>query len=124
MQAFSLLQPTSAGDAIPAAQAHGTKYIAGGSDLMQLMKANVEGPDRLGGPEKLQLTGIRTDSGGLRLEAMARMSDVAAPPAVQQRWPVISAALLASASPQVRNMGTIGGNLLQRTRCSYFRDTG
>lgn len=124
MQAFSLLQPTSTGDAIAAAQAHGTKYIAGGSDLMQLMKDNVEAPDQLVDLEKLQLTGIRTDSGGLRLEAMARMSDVAAHPAVQQHWPVISAALLASASPQVRNMGTIGGNLLQRTRCSYFRDTG
>jgi xanthine dehydrogenase YagS FAD-binding subunit len=55
---------------------------------------------------------------------MARMSDVAAHPAVRERWPVISEALLASASPQVRNMGTIGGNLLQRTRCGYFRDTG
>ena len=61
---------------------------------------------------------------GLRLEAMARMSDVAAHPDVRAHWPVISQALLASASPQVRNMGTIGGNLLQRTRCGYFRDTG
>ncbi len=55
---------------------------------------------------------------------MARMSDVAAHPAVREGWPVISEALLASASPQIRNMGTMGGNLLQRTRCGYFRDTG
>jgi xanthine dehydrogenase YagS FAD-binding subunit len=64
------------------------------------------------------------DKSGLRLEAMARMSDVAAHPVVRERFPVISQALLASASPQIRNMGTMGGNLLQRTRCGYFRDTG
>src|SRR5262249_7179286 len=67
---------------------------------------------------------IQADASGLRLEAMARMSDVAAHPDVRTRWPVIAQALEASASPQVRNMGTIGGNLLQRTRCGYFRDPG
>ncbi len=60
----------------------------------------------------------------MRLEPLARMSDVAAHPAVVRDWPVLSQALLASASPQIRNMGTMGGNLLQRTRCGYFRDTG
>ncbi len=78
-----------------------------------------------GGPgEFVGLSGIETDASGLRLEAMARMSDVAAHPDVRAGWPAISQALQASASPQVRNMGTIGGNLLQRTRCGYFRDTG
>jgi xanthine dehydrogenase YagS FAD-binding subunit len=91
---------------------------------MQLIKDNVEAPDNLIDLEQLKLTGIRADANGLRLEAMARMSDVAAHPDVRQHFPVISEALLASASPQVRNMGTIGGNLLQRTRCGYFRDTG
>jgi xanthine dehydrogenase YagS FAD-binding subunit len=124
MQAFNLLQPGALDDAIAVAQAQGTKYIAGGSDLMQLMKDNVEVPTHLVDLEGVGLSDIDADAGGLRLGAMARMSDVAAHPVVRERWPVISEALLASASPQVRNMGTIGGNLLQRTRCSYFRDTG
>ena len=124
MQSFQLVRPGSVDAAVAAAAAHGTKYIAGGSDLMQLMKDGVEAPDRLVDLEPLPLTGIRVESGGLRLEAMARMSDVAAHPAVRERFPVISQALLASASPQIRNMGTMGGNLLQRTRCGYFRDTG
>lgn len=124
MQSFSLQQPGSIADAIAAAQAQSSKYIAGGSDLMQLMKDNVEVPAQLVDLESVGLARIHADGSGLRLEAMARMSDVAAHPAVRERWPVISEALLASASPQVRNMGTIGGNLLQRTRCSYFRDIG
>lgn len=124
MQAFTLHRPHSAADAVNAAQSPGSKYIAGGSDLMQLMKDNVELPTRLVDLDHVGLTGIHADDKGLRLEAMARMSDVAADPRVRQHWPVISEALLASASPQVRNMGTIGGNLLQRTRCGYFRDTG
>ena len=66
----------------------------------------------------------RSDDTSLRIGAMARMSDIATHRAVREGWPVISEALLASASPQVRNMGTLGGNLLQRTRCGYFRDTG
>ena len=124
MQAFSIHRPHSAVDAIAAAQSQGSKYIAGGSDLMQLMKDNVEAPTRLVDLEHVGLTGIRNDGKGLRLEAMTRMSDVASHPAVRERWPVISEALLGSASPQVRNMGTIGSNLLQRTRCGYFRNTG
>lgn len=124
MQAFTLMQPASIDAAVADAEASGTKYIAGGSDLMQLMKDNVEAPTHLIDLEPLPLTAIRADSSGLRLEAMARMSDVAAHPAVLEGWPVISEALLASASPQVRNMGTMGGNLLQRARCGYFRDPG
>lgn len=124
MQSFSLLQPNNIDEAIAAAQTAGTKYIAGGSDLMQLMKDNVEVPTQLVDLEVIGSSDITADASGLRLAALARMSDVAAHPEVRQRWPVISEALLASASPQVRNMGTIGGNLLQRTRCSYFRDTG
>jgi xanthine dehydrogenase YagS FAD-binding subunit len=124
MQAFTLLQPNALDDAIAAAQARDTKYIAGGSDLMQLMKDNVEVPTQLVDLEAIGPAHIQVDASGLHLGAMARMSDVAVHPAVRERWPVVSEALLASASPQVRNMGTIGGNLLQRTRCSYFRDTG
>ncbi len=124
MQAFSLSQPASIDAATEAARNGGTKYIAGGTDLLQLMKDDVETPTRLIDLEALPLSGIRVGPEGLRLEAMARMSDVAAHPAVREGWPVVSEALLASASPQVRNMGTMGGNLLQRTRCGYFRDTG
>ena len=87
MQAFNLLQPSALDDAIAAAQAQGTKYIAGGSDLMQLMKDNVEVPTQLVDLEGLGLSDIHADAGGLRLGAMARMSDVAAHPAVRERWP-------------------------------------
>ena len=124
MQEFVLLRPVSPQDAATAAAENGTKYIAGGTDLLQLMKDNVESPQRLVDLEAVGLTDIEADSASLRLGAMARMSDIAAPRAVREGWPVISEALLASASPQVRNMGTLGGNLLQRTRCGYFRDTG
>jgi xanthine dehydrogenase YagS FAD-binding subunit len=124
MQEFTFVQPGSPQDAIAAASAKGAKYIAGGTDLLQLMKDDVESPAQLVDLEPVGLSDIETDADGLRLGAMARMSDVAAHHAVRQDWPVISEALLASASPQVRNMGTIGGNLLQRTRCGYFRDTG
>ena len=124
MQAFYLAQPTLLDDALAVANASDTKFIAGGTDLMQLLKDNVETPAQLVDLERIGLTGIRVDGSGLHMEAMARMSDVAAHPDVRTRWPVIAQALEASASPQVRNMGTIGGNLLQRTRCGYFRDTG
>ena len=124
MQAFYLAQPTVLIDALAIANSPDTKFIAGGTDLMQLMKDNVETPAQLVDLEHVGMTAIQADRISLRLEAMARMSDVAAHPEVRERWPVIAQALEASASPQVRNMGTIGGNLLQRTRCGYFRDTG
>jgi len=124
MQAFSLLHPADAKAAVNAAAAAGTKYIAGGTDLLQLAKDNVETPDRLVDLEALNLSRIDARPDHLHLEALARMSDVGEHPAVVKGWPVLSQALLASASPQIRNMGTVGGNLLQRTRCGYFRDTG
>src|SRR4051794_29581640 len=124
MQAFTLTRPPSLEVAIEAAASPGARYIAAGTDLLQLAKDNVEAPVRLVDLEPLPLAQIQVTDDTLRLGAMARMSDVAENAAVQQRWPVISQSLLASASPQVRNMGTIGGNLLQRTRCGYFRDTG
>jgi xanthine dehydrogenase YagS FAD-binding subunit len=124
MQAFHLAQPKSLDAALAAANARDARFIAGGTDLMQLMKDNVEAATQLVDLEHVGLSRIQVERSGLRLEAMARMSDVAAHPEVRAHWPVISQALEASASPQVRNMGTIGGNLLQRTRCGYFRDTG
>jgi len=124
MQAFMLVHPSSAQAAVAAASQDRAKYIAGGTDLLQLAKDNIETPTRLVDLEPLGLSGIHVGAKGLHLEPLARMSDVAAHPEVVKGWPVLSQALLASASPQVRNMGTMGGNLLQRTRCGYFRDTG
>src|SRR5215218_4016003 len=100
------------------------EYIAGGTDMVQLLQENVRRPERL-----VSLAGLlddRIDVGpqGLRLGAAATMAEVAAHPAVVERFPVITEALLNSASPQVRNQATMGGNLLQRTRCPYFRDVG
>lgn len=124
MQAFSLTTPADLDAAVASATTQGSRYIAGGTDLLQLLKDNVETPTNLVDLEPLELSGITADDKALRLGSMARMSDVAAHPEVRQRWPLLSQALLASASPQIRNMGTMGGNLLQRTRCGYFRDTG
>jgi xanthine dehydrogenase YagS FAD-binding subunit len=124
MQAFTLTTPSDLKSAIAAASQLRAKYIAGGTDLLQLAKDNVETPTGLVDLEALPMAGIQAGADGLHLEPLARMSDVAAHPAVVQGWPVLSQALLASASPQIRNMATMGGNLLQRTRCGYFRDTG
>jgi xanthine dehydrogenase YagS FAD-binding subunit len=124
MQAFTLTYPADRNAAVVAGSKAGAKYIAGGTDLLQLAKDNVETPTQLVDLEPLGMAGIHIGGGDLRLEPLARMSDVAAHPEVVKGWPVLSQALLASASPQIRNMGTMGGNLLQRTRCGYFRDTG
>src|SRR5829696_8766198 len=101
-----------------------TEYIAGGTDMVQLLQENVRQPERL-----VSLAGLldnRIDVGplGLRLGAAATMAEVAAHPIVVEQFPIIAEALLNSASPQVRNQATMGGNLLQRTRCPYFRDVG
>ena len=124
MQAFTLIHPSDTRTAVAAASQTRSKYIAGGTDLLQLAKDDVETPTRLVDLEALGMAGIHPRADGLHLEPLARMSDVAAHPEVVKRWPVLSQALLASASPQIRNMGTMGGNLLQRTRCGYFRDIG
>src|SRR5690348_16090470 len=109
-----------------AAQNPGVEFVAGGTDMLQLLKDDVRRPTRL--VDLTALSGLSdvssAASGGLRIGALARMADVAEHPEVRGSYPVISQALLASASPQVRNMATIGGNLLQRTRCPYFRDVG
>jgi xanthine dehydrogenase YagS FAD-binding subunit len=123
MQTFALMRPSSTNQAVTTWR-DGDAFIAGGTDLMQLMKNDVVSPKRLIDLEGLDLRGISVSGGVLRLGALATMAEVAAHPDVVREWPVLSQALLLSASPQVRNMGTVGGNLLQRTRCGYFRDTG
>jgi xanthine dehydrogenase YagS FAD-binding subunit len=114
MRPFELTAPTTVEDAIAAP---GT-FLAGGTTLVDLMKLNVLTPQQVLDINDLPLRGIDT-SEGLRFGALERMSDIAAHPDV---YPVISRALLASASQQLRNMASIGGNLMQRTRCGYFRD--
>lgn len=100
------------------------EYIAGGTDIVQLLQEYVRRPDRLVSLAGLLDDTIEVGPQGLRLGGAATMAEVAAHPGVIEQFPVISEALLESASPQVRNQATMGGNLLQRTRCPYFRDIG
>jgi|SRR5579862_7748483 len=117
-----------ADDAATAIAAHASDphlaFIAGGTDLLGLIKDRAALPKHLldinGLPEMAHIEA--GPDGGLRIGALARMSDVAADQAVRRRFPVIAEALLSSASGQLRNMASIGGNLMQRTRCAYFRD--
>ena len=100
------------------------KFIAGGTNLLDLMKENVERPNRLIDINRLPLAEIRPGpDGGLRLGALVTNTDVAYHPEVERRYPLVSKAILSGASQQLRNMATTGGNLMQRTRCVYFYDT-
>jgi xanthine dehydrogenase YagS FAD-binding subunit len=101
-----------------------SEYIAGGTDMVQLLQEYVRRPNQLVSLAGLLDSTIELGSQGLRIGAAATMADVAAHRAVSEQFPLISGALLNSASPQVRNQATMGGNLLQRTRCPYFRDVG
>ncbi|PWE27594.1 molybdopterin dehydrogenase [Pararhodobacter marinus] len=100
----------------------GAAFIAGGTNLLDLMKLQVMTPERLVDISRLGLDRIEDDGDGLRIGATVTNSDLAADPRVRRRWPVLSRALLAGASGQLRNKATTGGNLLQRTRCPYFYD--
>jgi xanthine dehydrogenase YagS FAD-binding subunit len=113
---------TKAAD-IPAAVAAGGRYLAGGTTLVDLMRETVERPETLVDIAALPLRDITTTAGGgLRIGALVRMSEAAANQKVRSAYPVVSEALELSASAQLRNMATIGGNIMQRTRCTYFRD--
>ncbi|WP_440580275.1 FAD binding domain-containing protein [Streptomyces sp. PT19] len=99
------------------------RYLGGGTNLVDLMKAGVERPAHLVDVRELPLDGIEiTPEGGLRVGATVTNSDLAAHPEVRRRYPALAQAVLAGASGQLRNMATVGGNLLQRTRCGYFTD--
>jgi xanthine dehydrogenase YagS FAD-binding subunit len=99
------------------------RFIAGGTNILDLMKDDVERPPLLVDINALGLRTIEQRPGGIYIGALARMSDIAAHPLVRSAFPVIAVALEESASPQLRNMASIGGNVMQRTRCPYFRDT-
>jgi xanthine dehydrogenase YagS FAD-binding subunit len=129
MIAFDYVSASDLDGAIRDGAATATRFIAGGTTLVDLMKLGVENPSRV-----IDLNPLRrrddslsrvTDltNGGIRLGALAHMSDVAWDDRVKERFPLVSQALLLAASGQVRNMATMGGNILQRTRCPYFRDT-
>src|SRR5260370_10943367 len=125
MHPFTFSRATHLAAAISAhAQDPQLAFIAGGTDLIGLMKDRAIVPDRL-----LDINGLADMSrievlpdGGLRIGALARMSDVAADAEVRRRFPVIAESLLFAASGQLRNMASMGGNIMQRTRCAYFRD--
>ena len=121
MLPFALGKAHSADEAIAAAAAGG-RYIAGGTTLIDLMREEVERPERLIDINALPLGGVRVEGGGdLVIGALARMAEVAAHPDVLRLQPLIAESLIEGASPQLRNMASIGGNLLQRVRCPYFR---
>jgi xanthine dehydrogenase YagS FAD-binding subunit len=127
MQPFDYQRATQPQAAIQAiARADQSKFLAGGTNLVDLMKNGVEKPAHIIDINQISALAIiePLPGGALRLGAMARNSDTANHPLVRQNYPLLSQAILAGASPQLRNLATNGGNLLQRTRCAYFMDAG
>jgi xanthine dehydrogenase YagS FAD-binding subunit len=121
---FQYSRAANAHDALIQASRPGTAFLAGGTDLLQLWKAGATTPAAVVDISRLPLDRVEFIDGQLSLGALARLSDVATHPDVTRYHPLIAEAILASASGQIRNMATVGGNLLQRTRCSYFRKEG
>ncbi|MCG7348072.1 FAD binding domain-containing protein [Sphingomonas sp. ACRSK] len=125
MKPFQYARATTPEDAARAGAAEGTKFIAGGTNLLDLMKLQVETPEQIVDISRLDLNQVEeTEDGGLRIGALVPNADLAAHPLVRQRYEALSRALLAGASGQLRNKASTGGNLLQRTRCYYFYETG
>jgi xanthine dehydrogenase YagS FAD-binding subunit len=125
MMPFAYQRAQSVADAVRLGAAPGAHFLGGGTNLVDLAKGGVVQPLLLVDVSRLPLADVAAaPDGGVRIGAMARNSDVANHPLIRARWPLLSLALLAGASPQLRNMATVGGNLLQRTRCPYFYDIG
>ncbi|WP_369201393.1 xanthine dehydrogenase family protein subunit M [Streptomyces sp. PU-14G] len=125
MKEFTYERARDVGGAVAALDADPqARYLAGGTNLVDLMKAGVERPGQLVDVRALPLDRIEsTDEGGLRIGATVTNSDLAVHPEIRRRYPALAQAVLEGASGQLRNMATVGGNLLQRTRCAYFTDT-
>jgi xanthine dehydrogenase YagS FAD-binding subunit len=124
MNPFSYQRATAPEEAIHAAAAHNAKFLGGGTNLIDLMKDGVEHPTTLIDINRLDLTQVTTTpGGGVMIGALVRNSDLANHEMIRRNYPLLSQGLLSGASPQLRNMATTGGNLLQRTRCYYFMDT-
>jgi xanthine dehydrogenase YagS FAD-binding subunit len=123
MEMFTYTKAAEVPQALQAAAQPQAKFIAGGTTLLDLMKLNVERPNQLVDINLLPLSQVeKLPGGGLKIGALVRNSDLAHDPTVQSDYSVLSQALLSGASAQLRNMATTGGNLLQRTRCMYFRN--
>jgi xanthine dehydrogenase YagS FAD-binding subunit len=123
MRELTYVRPADATDAIRQGEDGGSKYLGGGTNLVDLMREAVEAPSAV-----IDVTGLsseinETDDGELLIGAAARNTAVAEHAVVRTRYPMLTRAIVAGASPQIRNMATVGGNLLQRTRCAYFYDT-
>ncbi len=125
MRPFTYERAADAASAVKAAvEVPGARFLAGGTNLIDLMKLQIETPAHLIDVSRLPLARIEdTADGGLSIGAMATNSQVAADPRVRARYPVLVQAIVAGASPQLRNKASVAGNLLQRTRCAYFYDT-
>lgn len=123
MNRFDYVRPTTVEEAVRAiGSAANARFIAGGTNLVDLMKYNVERPERLVDITRLPLEAIEERDGGLGIGALVTNATVAYDERIQSRYPLLSSAILAGASGQLRNAATTGGNLLQRTRCYYFYD--
>lgn len=127
MEAIAYERATNIADAVRAARDPGTAFIGGGTNLLDLMKGGIARPIKLVDITRLHGDGLDTigtlPDGGIRIGALVRNSDAADHPIVRERYPLLTQALVAGASAQLRNMATVGGNLMQRTRCGYFYDT-
>jgi xanthine dehydrogenase YagS FAD-binding subunit len=125
MKTFDYFRPATISDAVAAAAQPGAAYLAGGTNLLDLMKGGITRPDRL--VDVTHLSGLdrieRLPDGGVRIGALVRNADLAHDPDFARSYPAIAEALLSGASAQLRNAATVAGNLLQRTRCGYFYDT-
>lgn len=123
MKQFQYTRPATQYSVLEAIARPGSKIIAGGTNLVDLMKRGVMAPDKLIDINGLSLKHISPVKGGLHIGALALNSTVSENQLVLQKFPLLSMALKAGASPQLRNMATVGGNMMQRTRCTYFYDT-
>lgn len=124
MRPFSYLRTTDASAAARAVAANPqAKFLAGGTNLLDLMKEDVERPTQLVDVSRLKLTEIKPARGGVSIGALATNTETANNPLIRNNYPLLTQAIVAGASGQIRNMATNGGNLLQRTRCQYFYDT-
>jgi xanthine dehydrogenase YagS FAD-binding subunit len=122
MKPVTYVRPPDTKAAIAAAAATGACFHGGGTTLVDLMRLEVMSPTTLVDLGRLPLAAIERHGAGIRIGAMARNADVATHALVVERYPLLAQAIAAGASQQIRNMATVGGNLLQRTRCPYFRD--
>jgi xanthine dehydrogenase YagS FAD-binding subunit len=124
MRPFQYVRASDADAAARAVAANPqAKFLAGGTNILDLMKEDVERPNELVDLTRLQLTEIKAAGGGVSIGALATNTDTANHPLIRHHYPLLTQAIVAGASAQLRNMATNGGNLLQRTRCQYFYDT-